>query len=67
MVLLALAGCGVTGFYVADVFTDNGQLFMVKCPIRAHNGKPDPSQCFAEPVRDARATVCGPCDTGAPR
>ncbi|HEY1814937.1 MAG TPA: hypothetical protein VGG74_21465 [Kofleriaceae bacterium] len=54
LLLLAVlaAGCGPTGYYVANVYADQGGLYTQRCAIDggSHSDKPDPEHCRYERV-----------------
>jgi hypothetical protein len=53
LVLTLAAACGPRGYYVANVFSVNGQLVQEKCEING-NGRAQPELCHTEPVAAAQ-------------
>jgi hypothetical protein len=50
ILVVLVAACGNEGYYVANVYQDgSGTLSVEKCAISV-NGKPDPTDCYIEPV-----------------
>lgn len=52
LIAVLAAGCGPTGYYVANVYADQGGLYTQRCAIDGgtHGDKPDPSNCKYERV-----------------
>ena len=49
LLVLALAGCGPNGYYVANVYATNQGLIVQRCEISASN-RVHPDVCHLEPV-----------------
>jgi len=52
LIAVLAAGCGPTGYYVANVYADQGGLYTQRCAIDggSHSDKPDPNNCKYERV-----------------
>jgi hypothetical protein len=67
LLLASLAGgCAPTGYYVANVYADDGGLYTQRCAIDSgtHSDHPDPSNCkferVAPPPPEVRAMFPAP-------
>lgn len=72
VIAVLAAGCGPTGYYVANVYADQGGLYTQRCAIDAggHGDKPDPSNCKYErvepPPPEVRAMFPAPAPAPPP-
>jgi hypothetical protein len=57
--LVVAGGCGVSGYYVADVYRRGNDLWVRKCELSSSwtERRPDPNACRIEPVGDLPAEL----------